>query len=68
MIFFGGNIMEWCLSILAKIQNCSSLERQLEDIQTKELKLKLQNKPLIFVIIAQKFNNLLQTIEKMLRL
>lgn len=60
--------MEWCLSILAKIQNCSPLERQLEDIQTKELKLKLQNKPLIFVIIAQKFNNLLQTIEKMLRL
>lgn len=68
MIFFWGNIMEWWLSILAKIQNCSSLERQLEDIQTKELKLKLQNKPLIFVIIAQKFNNLLQTIEKMLRL
>lgn len=62
--FFGGNIMEWCLSILAKIQNCSPRERQLEDIQTKELKLKLHNKPFILVIIAQEFNNLLQTIVK----
>lgn len=66
MIFFWGNIMEWCLSTLAKIQNCSSLERQLEDIQTKELRLRLQNKPFILVIIAQKFNNLVQAIVKCL--